>query len=65
MADDPYVFPGTAVLRNNLGIRDPQELSQAEADIVGLALRALTTEPLPGGYDLLWAPAEYWATCAV
>jgi cell filamentation protein len=53
MADDPYVFPGTAVLRNNLEIRDPQELSQAEADIVGLALRALITEPLPGGYDLV------------
>jgi fido (protein-threonine AMPylation protein) len=33
MADDPYVYPGTGVLRNNLEIRDPQELSQAEADI--------------------------------
>lgn len=52
MAEDPYVYPGTAALRNNLEIRDPQELSQAEADIVGLALRALTAEPLPGGYDL-------------
>jgi len=52
MAEDPYVYPGTAVLRNNLEIHDPQELSQAEADIVGLALRALADEPLPGGYDL-------------
>lgn len=55
MAEDPYVYPGTAALRNNLEIRDPQELSQAEADIVGLALRTLTDEPLPGGYDL-----EHW-----
>jgi cell filamentation protein len=52
MAEDPYVYPGTAALRNNLEIRDPQELSQAEADIVGLSLRALTDEPLPGNYDL-------------
>jgi fido (protein-threonine AMPylation protein) len=41
MAEDPYVYPGTGVLRNNLEIRDPRELSQAEADFVGLALRAL------------------------
>jgi cell filamentation protein len=52
MAEDPYVYPGTGVLRNNLEIRDPGELSQAEANIVGLALRALVDEPLPGSYDL-------------
>jgi cell filamentation protein len=52
MAEDPYVYPGTGTLRNNLEMRDPAELSQAEADIVGLALRALVDEPLPGDYDL-------------
>lgn len=52
MAEDPYVYPGTGTLRNNLELCDPGELSQAEADIVGLALRALADEPLPGGYDL-------------
>jgi cell filamentation protein len=52
MAQDPYVYPGTGTLRNNLEMRDPTELSQAEADIVGLALRALVDEPLPGDYDL-------------
>jgi cell filamentation protein len=52
MAEDPYVYPGTGTLRNNLEMRDPTELSQAEADIVGLALRALVDEPLPGDYDL-------------
>jgi cell filamentation protein len=52
MAEDPYVYPGTGVLRNNLEIRALRELSQAEANIVGLALRALADEPLPGGYDL-------------
>jgi cell filamentation protein len=52
VAEDPYVYPGTHVLRNNLGLRDPQELSQAEANIVGLALAALAEQPLPGTYDL-------------
>lgn len=52
MTEDPYVYSGTGVLRNNLEIRDPRELSQAEANIVGLALRALADEPLSGGYDL-------------
>jgi len=52
MAKDPYVYPGTRVLRNNLGLHDPLELSQAEADIVGLALAALAEQPLPGNYDL-------------
>jgi hypothetical protein len=31
---------------------DPQERSQAEADIVGLALAALAEQRLPGNYDL-------------
>lgn len=52
MAEDPYVYPGTHVLRNNLELRDPEELSQAEADVVGLALAALAEQPLPGNYDL-------------
>jgi cell filamentation protein len=52
MTQDPYVYPGTGVLRNNLEIRDPRQLSQAEANIVGLALRALADEPLPGSYDM-------------
>jgi cell filamentation protein len=52
MAEDPYVYPGTRVLRNNLEIRDLLAPSQAEADSVGLALVALADQPLPGGYDL-------------
>jgi cell filamentation protein len=52
MAEDPYVYPGTGVLTNNLEIRGPRELAMAEADIVRAALATLTDEPLPGGYDL-------------
>ena len=52
MAEDPYVYPGTGVLRNNLGIRDLAELAVAEADIVRTALATLTEKPLLGPYDL-------------
>jgi cell filamentation protein len=52
MAEDPYVYPGTAVLRNSLEIHDPQELARAEADIVRTALAVMAGRPLPGNYDL-------------
>jgi cell filamentation protein len=52
MAEDPYVYPGTGVLRNSLGIRDLAELAVAEADIVRTALVILAEKPLPGSYDL-------------
>jgi hypothetical protein len=32
MAQDPYVYPGSGVLRNNLEIHDQQGLSLAEAE---------------------------------
>lgn len=52
MAKDPYVYPGSGVLRNNLEIHDHQELSQAEADIVRASLAILSGRSLPGDYDL-------------
>ena len=55
MAKDPYVYPGSGVLRNNLEIHDQQELSLAEADIVRTSLAVLSGRSLPGGYDL-----EHW-----
>ena len=30
MSDDPYLIPGTSVLQNKLGIKDPKLLDQAE-----------------------------------
>lgn len=30
--DDPYLLPGTSVLRNKLGITDPEILKSAEGD---------------------------------
>lgn len=40
MSSDPYVYPGTGVLRNRLGIRDAAELARVESKLV----RARTTE---------------------
>lgn len=52
MAKDPYVYPGSGVLRNNLEIHDQQELARAEADIVRASLAVLSGRQLPGGDDL-------------
>ena len=38
---DPYVYPGTNVLINNLNIKDEEELERAESAFVGLAATKL------------------------
>jgi len=50
--DDPYVYPGTSVLRNRLGTRDPAILESFEVEMS--TLRA--EEPLPRGR---FGPAHY------
>lgn len=45
---DPYVDPRTGVLRNRLGITDPDELRVAETDISTAALFALEMSPHRG-----------------
>lgn len=52
MSDDPYCYSGTSVLRNELGIRDAQQLSGVEANLTRLRLVRLAAKPLPGDYDL-------------
>ena len=49
---DPYVYPGTNILRNILDIHDRQMLDDAEADYVSLRLRELAENPLEGSYDV-------------
>lgn len=49
---DPYVYPGTNILKNVLGIQDRQMLDDAEADYVSLRLRELVENPLEGDYDV-------------
>ena len=43
--DDPYTYKGTTVLKNKLGLRDPEQLEAFELEMT--ALRA--SEPLPEG----------------
>ena len=52
MAEDPYVYPGTNVLRNHFGLRDPTELSRRERNASAWRAWELRARPLPGRYDL-------------
>lgn len=52
MSDDPYVYPGTEVLRNMPGIRDADELQRFEAHLTFLNGLQLLHEPIAGEYDL-------------
>lgn len=52
MSGDPYVYPGTSVLRNALDIRDPERLRAVEADLTALRAQRLAEHGLPGRYDL-------------
>lgn len=49
---DPYVYPGTDILKNILDIQDRQTLDDAEANYVSLRLRELAEKPLEGDYDI-------------
>ncbi len=52
MPEDPYVYPGTNVLRNRYDLRNAEELSRLEADLTTRRLAELAAHPLPGSYDL-------------
>src|SRR6266568_974306 len=42
---------GSTTPKNKLGIRDPQKLGTAEADITAFRLAELRIAPIPGGFD--------------
>lgn len=48
---DRYVDAATGVLRNRLGIREAEELRQAEASLAAWRSFELALEPLPGSLD--------------
>jgi cell filamentation protein len=50
--DDPYIYPGTTVLRNRLDLRDPHQLDAFEVEMT----MARAAEPLPVGR---FGPAHY------
>ena len=49
---DPYVYPGTEVLRNSIGLQDARELADREAKASTLRLAQLAAVRLDGDYDL-------------
>jgi cell filamentation protein len=48
-AGDPYVYPGTSILRNRLGITDPDFLDKQERVLVALRIRRNVPR---GNFDL-------------
>ena len=48
---DRYVYPGTSVLRNLRDIRDPELLSEFEAEATARRLRQLENKPPAGAFD--------------
>ncbi len=52
MADDPYVYPGTNVLRNRLDIRQAADLTERETTLSVIRIAQLELRFIPGGYDL-------------
>jgi cell filamentation protein len=48
---DPYLYPGTEVLRNIPGLRDPKQLEAFEANASTSRLIELGTDPLAGPFD--------------
>jgi fido (protein-threonine AMPylation protein) len=45
VAGDPYVYPGTDVLRNKLGIRNAAQLTVVETDLHDLRAAQLAERP--------------------
>ena len=50
--DDPYVYPGTSILRNLADIRDAGRLERFESDHCFVRLLELYENPVPPGFDL-------------
>lgn len=48
---DPYLYSGTNVMRNKLGIRDKNELERAEGDYTSFRMRFLLENPPEGKFD--------------
>jgi len=72
MSSDPYVYPGTTVLKNIPGIRNQRMLDRFEADRVGQRSLELIEHPITGFFDVthlqqihryLFRDVYEWAGC--
>jgi cell filamentation protein len=48
---DPYLYPGTSVLKNLLGLTNPELLERFEARRTHRRIAELIDNPLSGGFD--------------
>jgi len=52
LSQDPYVYPGTLVLRNKLGISDLRKLEDAERRFTWMRRQQIEENPTTGDFDL-------------
>jgi len=52
MDDLLYCYPGTAVLKNKLGIRNQEKLREVERKLTALRISDLIRKPIRGSFDL-------------
>lgn len=50
--DKKYCYPGTNVLKNNLNIKNQNELNHAERELTSLRIYELEMHPIKGNFDL-------------
>lgn len=70
VADDPYCYPGTTVLRNSLNLRDENTLDQAERELSEIAASSISFTPAPYSLETLldihrtlFSDLYEWAGC--
>lgn len=51
-SSDPFVYPGTNILKNKFDIRDPDRLEYYEGAFTAWRLAQLDEQPLAGAHDL-------------
>jgi cell filamentation protein len=59
VAVDPYVYPGTDVLRNLLDVRQADELAGREAALSAICIAQLERRFIPGDFDLTHLQATH------
>jgi cell filamentation protein len=57
--DDPYVYPGTDILRNRFGIHEAAELGAREAALSSIRIAQLERRFIPGDYGLAHLKATH------
>jgi cell filamentation protein len=51
MSEDPYVYPGTDVLKNAFDMRDNELLAKRERAMTSHIIKAMQTDPVRGDFD--------------